>query len=200
MIIDDWLSPEKHPEMPDLSRPAPLEEMPTLLRLSPHELTRELQGLNPGYRMVLGTAGLSVEDATELLWDCRGAITHLEIFNMKGWMEGRLTSIAAIGELRAALNLGLGPRVKQMVRRMIRHMENKGEKERATKFQDILRNVPKLWEHYRHNPLKSRLGTVRPAVSLSAWGWCSRKPCPGAVLRSCGASSGIRVPFRSARR
>lgn len=159
VIIDDWLSPEKHPEMPDLSRPAPLSEMPELLRLSPRELTRELQGLNPGYRMVLGTAGLSVEDATELLWDCRGAITHLEIFNMKGWMEGRLTSIASIGELQRALNLGLGPRVKQMVRRMIRHMENRGEDERAAKFQDILRNVPNLWEHYRHNPLKSRLGT-----------------------------------------
>ena len=133
--------------------------MPALLRLSPYELTRELQELNPGYRLVLGTAGLNVEDVAELLWDCRGAVTHLEIFNMKGWMEGKMTDIGAIGELQRALNLGLGPRVKQMVRQMIRHTEQRGDDARAVKLREILRNLPKLWEHYRHNPLKSRLGT-----------------------------------------
>ena len=158
-ITDNWLSPAKHPELPDLNRPAPPEEMPALLRLSPYELTRELQELNPGYRLVLGTAGLNVEDVAELLWDCRGAVTHLEIFNMKGWMEGKMTDIGAIGELQRALNLGLGPRVKQMVRQMIRHTEQRGDDARAVKLREILRNLPKLWEHYRHNPLKSRLGT-----------------------------------------
>ena len=102
-ITDNWLSPAKHPELPDLNRPAPPEEMPALLRLSPYELTRELQDINPGYRLVLGTAGLNVEDVAELLWDCRGAVTHLEIFNMKGWMEGKMTDIGAIGELQRAL-------------------------------------------------------------------------------------------------
>ena len=78
---------------------------------------------------------------------------------MKGWMEGKMVEIGAIGELQRALNLGLGPRVKQIVRQMVRHMEQRGDDVRAAKFRDILHNVPKLWEHYRHNPLKSRLGT-----------------------------------------
>ena len=51
-INDNWLSAEKHPELPNLNRPAPPEEMPALLRLSPYELARELQELNPGYRLV----------------------------------------------------------------------------------------------------------------------------------------------------
>lgn len=158
-ILDDWLSPDKHPEMSDMYYHIHSENIPEMLRLTPQELTRELVALTPGYRMALGSTGLNVEDVTELLWDCNGAITHLEIFNMKGWMEGKLSNIAAISELQRSLNQGLGPRVKQMVRQMIRRMENTDDTERAEKFQNILRHIPQLWAHYRQKPLKSRLGT-----------------------------------------
>ena len=158
-ILDNWLSPDKHPELPDMRRPEAPEEMPELLRLSPAELVRELQDLNPGYRMVLVTSRLRVEDVMELLWDSRGAISHLEIFNMKGWVGGKMPDLAAIGDLQRALTLGQGARVKQMVRQMLLHMEASGNGVRAAKFHEILHNLPKLWEHYRNNPLKSRLGT-----------------------------------------
>ncbi|WP_165076745.1 MULTISPECIES: hypothetical protein [unclassified Desulfovibrio] len=158
IIADEWLSAEALPEVRELLQPG-LEDVPELLRLSPHELVRELQELNPGYRLVLGLTDLRVEDVAEILSDCHGAITHLEIFNMRAWLEGRLHDLEAIGELQRALNLGLGPRVKQMIRQMGRHLERVGDDARAAKFKNILRNVPKLWEHYRHSPLKSRLGT-----------------------------------------
>ena len=158
IIADEWLGPDALPEAADLTRPG-AEDVPKLLRLSPHDLVRELQELNPGYRLVLGLTDLRVEDVAEVLSDCHGAITHLEIFNMRAWFEGRLHDLEAIGELQRALNLGLGPRVKQMIRQMGRHLEREGDEERAAKFRHILRNVPKLWEHYRHSPLKSRLGT-----------------------------------------
>lgn len=177
VIFDDWLSPARHPEMPDLNRPAQPEEMPELLRLTPYELTRELMELNPGYRLVLGTSGLSVEDVAELLWDCRGSITHLEIFNMKGWMEGQLTSMKAIGELQQALNEGLGPRIKQMVRQMLRRMQDEDE-ERAGKFREILHNLPKLWEHYRHKPLGSRLGTSSASRLSFGMGFVLKQTLP----------------------
>lgn len=164
VIVDEWLSSIRHPEMPDFERPPAAEstfdgDLPELLRLTPYEMSRELLALNPGYRLVLCTSGLREEDVAELLWDCKGAITHLEIFNMKGWLEGRQQHIAAIGELQRALNQGLGPRVKQLVRRMLRRLEKEGDEVRVAKFHDMLRNVPQLWERYRHNPLKSRLGT-----------------------------------------
>ncbi|MDR2851241.1 MAG: hypothetical protein LBV65_04325 [Desulfovibrio sp.] len=159
IILDDWLSSALHPEMPSSEPQTHDNTLPELLRLTPYQLTQELVALTQGYRLALSSAGLSVDDVTELLWDCQGAITHLEIFNMKAWMENKLSNIAAISELQRSLNHGLGPRVKQMVRQMIRRMESSGNVERTEKFQKILRNMPKLWKHYSQNPLKSRLGT-----------------------------------------
>jgi hypothetical protein len=156
-IVENWLSPAKFSEMRHAS--VPERELPALLRHTPKKLIDELLACNPGYRLVLGTMGLTVEDVTELLWDCEGAITHLEIFNMKGWMEERHQDIAAISELQRALNAGHGPRIKQMARQMTRNILNSDDVNRAEKFQTILRRVPQLWEHYRRHPLGTRLGT-----------------------------------------
>lgn len=158
-IAEAWLNPARHPELPDLTEPPPPEELPALLRLSPLELVHELQHVNQGYRLVLGTVSLSVADVAEFLADCQGAVTHLEIFNMKGWIDGQMRDLAAIGDLQRSLNLGLGPRVKQIIRQIITKLEQQGDEARARKFQEILQKVPRLWEHYRHSPLKSRLGT-----------------------------------------
>lgn len=159
VITREWLSSEKHPELLQLGKPDLPENMPEIMRLSPMELVQELQSLNQGYRLVLGITDMSVMDVAEFLSDCRGAITHLEIFNMKGWMDGQLKDMGAIGDLQRSLNLGLGPRIKQIIRQMLKHLEKEGDEQRAEKFREILRQVPKLWEHYRHSPLKSRLGT-----------------------------------------
>ncbi|MBO4300697.1 MAG: hypothetical protein J5861_03745 [Desulfovibrio sp.] len=181
-IADHWLSPEEHPELADFVGVSHAPDLPALLRLSPGDLTRELADLTPGYRLVLTTAGLSVEDVVELLWESDGSISHLEIFNMRGWMEGKHADIKAISELQRALNEGVGPRVKQMVRDMVRRMRDR-EPERAARFQQILHNVPKLWEHYRNNPLGSRLGTS--SVSRASYGM-------GFVLRDTLTTRGRR--------
>ncbi len=181
IIADEWLDPETFPNVHDAAPSGP-EDVPELLHLSPQELVRELQELNPGYRLVLGLTDLRVEDVAEVLSDCHGAITHLEIFNMRAWLEGRLHDLEAIGELQRALNLGLGPRVKQMIRQMGRHLEREGDEERAAKFRDILRNVPKLWEHYRHNPLKSRLGTSSGGRRSFGMGLVLRETLPRRAL------------------
>lgn len=159
VVQDEWLNPDVHPELPRVVLPDDRDKLPGLLQLPPYELMRELSKVNAGFRMILCTTGLTVEDVTELLWDCRGLITHLEILNMRGWLEGRMPDIYEIGELQHALNTGQGPRLKQMVRQMVRRMQDAGDDGRARKFEEILRNVPKLWEHYRHAPLKSRMGT-----------------------------------------
>lgn len=158
-ILEEWLTPDKNPLVQPFISPSSKDTTPELMRLSVVDLIRELQEINTGYRLVLGASGLSVIDVTEILADCEGAITHLEIFNMKGWLDGELRDISAIGDLQRSLNLGLGPRVKQMIRQMAHQLENNGDTERANRFREILHYVPKLWEHYRHNPLKSRIGT-----------------------------------------
>ncbi len=159
VIQDEWISPAVHPELPHADFREGAETLPRLMRLSPLELLRELQGVTEGYRMVLCTAGLSVEDVMELLWDTKGIITHLELFTMRGWVDGAHRDINEIGELQRALNTGQGPRLKQMIRQMIRGMHEAGDEQRALKFENILFDVPTLWERYRHAPLMTRLGT-----------------------------------------
>lgn len=109
VVQDEWLNPDVHPELPRVVLPDDREKLPGLLQLPPYELMRELSKVNAGFRMILCTTGLTVEDVTELLWDCRGLITHLEILNMRGWLEGRMPDIYEIGELQHALNTGQGP-------------------------------------------------------------------------------------------
>lgn len=176
-ITSVWLSPESCPEMPDVGRPCAHSQLPRLLRFSVEELSRELMDLNPGYRLVLGTKGLSVEDVAELLWDSRGVISHLEIFNMKGWAEGKQANIKKINEFQQALNAGLGPRVKQMIRQMMHGLRTHDEA-RAEKFKNILHNVPKLWEHYRHKPLGSRLGTSSASKISYGMGFVLKETMP----------------------
>ncbi len=158
-IQEEWLNEDLHPELPRIVLPDDLEQLPSLLSLKPIELMRTLQEVNAGYRMILNTNCLTVQDVMELLWDCKGIISHLEIFYMRGWVDGCQTDIAEIVELQQALNSGQGPRLKQMVQQMIREMYDAGDEERAAKFEKILVNVPTLWERYKNLPLKTRLGT-----------------------------------------
>ena len=158
-ILSEWLSHDNHPELPFIDLTKDLDHLPHLLAMKPIALMRMLQDVNAGYRMVLNTHGLTVQDVMELLWDCEGVISHLEIFYMRDWVGGRGSSISEIGELQAALNSGQGPRLKQMIRQMIREMYDNGDDERAAKFEKILVNVPSLWERYKTLPLKTRLGT-----------------------------------------
>lgn len=157
-LMDEWLSPEKNPGLP--SRHVPDQaDMPELLSMEPGVLVSWLASVHSGHRIILNLAKLDSRDVLELLWDCQGGITHLEIFNMKDWHEGRLQNIGPINELQRVLNEGRGPRIKQLVRRMIREMDAEGDTVRRDKFQIILRNVPMLWEYYKATPLKSRLGS-----------------------------------------
>ncbi|MDR1856882.1 MAG: hypothetical protein LBR22_06945 [Desulfovibrio sp.] len=173
VIIDEWLVQDDLG--PDDRH---LEGLPELLTLSPQQLVQELTDLNPGYRLTLDSTGLSVEDVAELLWECKGAITHLEIFNLKGWVEGRMQSLDEIGELQRALNLGQGSRLKQLLQQMTRNMEVAGDLERAAKFKTIQRMVPVLWEHYRNNPLKSRMGSKSASRLSYGMGFIFRETLP----------------------
>ena len=139
-----WLNPSHNPRIPNTEQPGACDNLPELMCMSAQKLSAYLNGLATGNRLILGTEGLSVEDVVELLWDCEGRITHLELFNMKSWVEGHLNNIAAINELQRVLNQGLAPRMKQMVRQMIRQMEVTGDDERLEKFHAILRDIQAL--------------------------------------------------------
>ena len=66
----------------------------------------KLDQLHTGYRICLNLSDLGVEDVLEMLYDCKGMITHLEIFNLKDHVAGKTIHYKEISELQTALNEG----------------------------------------------------------------------------------------------
>lgn len=154
VIARDWLEGSDLPVIGEGGK-----DLPVMFTRTPAEMVEELSTLHTGYRLILNLAGLNVRDVLELLYDCDCCITHLELFNLKDWHEGLLNDLPAINELQTVLNEGRGPRIKQMVHEILDSLEEQGELERAEKFRSIQSNIPTLWEYYRKNPLKSRIGS-----------------------------------------
>lgn len=154
VIASQWLEGSDLPEIGGAK-----EGVPSMFTRTPAEMVELLTGMHTGYRLILNLAGLNVQDVLELLYDCDCCITHLELFNLKDWHEGLLNDLPAINELQRVLNEGRGPRIKQIVHEILDSLEAGGEKERAGKFRSIQSNIPTLWEYYRKNPLKSRIGS-----------------------------------------
>ena len=162
IIMEKWISPESNPEIPSPDVPLITPDVPPLLRLDPNELLTKLVSLRTGYRNILQLSGLTAEDVLELLWDCQGKITHLEMFNLKEWQEGNLQHLDKINKLQKAINEGNILQLKQMLRGMIRRMEAASDDVtcvRCDKFRIILHNIPTLQAPYQIAPLRSRIGT-----------------------------------------
>ena len=190
VIMETWLKPERNPELPSPDVPDNAPDTPELLRMPPHVLLDWLSCLRSGYRITLQLAELTAEDVLELLWDCQGMITHLELFNLKEWQEGHLRHLTAINDLQIAINKGSVLHLKQILRGMIRTLEassSEKDKERCAKFRIILRNIPSLQAPYK----------VAPRACGTAWALPCPKPFPTARAgRSPGASSSGPFTFR----
>ena len=161
-LIDDYLKPEKNPEIANPEIPAEGPDVPELLHLTPFELLNRLSQLHSGYRITLNLSNLKVEDVLELLYDCRGLITHMEIFNLKDHAAGKTGQIINISRLMQAINEGSEIHLKQVILGIIeqvqlektRHSESQVEKLTA-----ILHDIDTLKSFYRGNSLKARIGS-----------------------------------------
>lgn len=160
-IHDTWLIPENNPDLQSPHVPSNSPDTPELLRLPPMVLLNWFSSLNSGYRITLNLAYLRPEDVLELLWHCQGLITHLEIFNLKEWHENKLVHLQEINLLQQAINRGSAPRLKRIIRDMLRWQEEKAEpdNDRCKQLRAILRNIPTLQSFYKAVPLRSRIGT-----------------------------------------
>lgn len=162
VILETWLTVRKPLSSPACIAEAPDPNQPKIMGMPVDELLTWLASMRSGFRITLQLADLNTEDVLELLWDGQGCITHLELFNLKEWQQGRLKHLEAINELQRAINDGSVLRLKQIIRGMIRRMEasrNAGDMARCDKFRSILRNIPTLQSPYKVAPLGSRIGT-----------------------------------------
>lgn len=172
-IVEQYLRPARNPSLPDPNFPREGENVPKHLLVSPFELLTTIDHLHAGYRICLNLSDLDVEDVLELLYDCQGMITHLEIFNLKDHVAGKAKHYAEISELQTALNRGNVITLKRSIRGMIQRMEADGipgHRERIAKLTTILRNIPVLQAHYRNVPLKAYIGSDSTGRSIHHYG------------------------------
>ena len=99
-IIESWFRANREDE----KGPVTPEVKPELLGLTAPELLDRIQELHPKRQIVFNLSDQRVEDVLELLYDCRGRITHLEILNLKNRAFGREFDHERIMELQAAIN------------------------------------------------------------------------------------------------
>jgi hypothetical protein len=200
-FTDACLSPARNPELPDPNIPRDSPDVPEILRLPPLVLLDWLFSMHSGHRVILNLAGSSPEDVLELIWTCQGLITHLEIFNLKEWLEGKLSRLEEISDLLCAVNTGSAPRLKLLIRAMIAGLECEhdahADDERCMLFRDILRNIPALQNFYKDTPLRTRIGTdsTSRARKTLGMGLVFKETLPPHVVRQSAKRRDTNVPI-----
>lgn len=193
-IVERFLRPAQNPGIPDPHIPREDEDVPDLLRLSPSELVDRLSHLHSGYRITLNLSNLKAEDVIELLYDCRGAITHLEIFNLKDFTTGKAPAYQEINELQQSLNSGNIIALKKFLRGIIDRLETAEDghnADRVKKLREILCNIVELQSYYKHAPLKPRIGSDSTGRSrrLHGMGLALGETLPSRARREINSSS-----------
>jgi hypothetical protein len=193
-IVEQYLRPARNPTLPDPNVPPEGTGAPHLLTLSPYELIKRLDRLHAGYRICLNLSDLRSEDVLELLYDCKGMITHLEIFNLKDHVDRKTAHYGEISELQRAINEGNVITLKRLIRNIRQRLEDSRQPdctERIAKLTEVLCNIPALQAHYRSIPLGAYIGSDSTGRSLHRYGM-------GLILRETltrRAQNAIRLTF-----
>jgi hypothetical protein len=172
-MVDDYLEPEKNPEIANPDIPAEGPDVPELLLLRPFELLSRLAKLYSGYRVTLNLTNLKVEEVLELIYDCQGMITRLEIFNLKDYAAGKTAHIADISRLMQAINEGSAIHLKQVIREIIDHLNHEATAARQVlvdKLTAILHDIDTLKSFYSGRSLKARIGSDSTGRSAQVHG------------------------------
>ena len=201
-IVERYLRLEQNPNVPNPNIPRDEPDVPALLQLSPCALLERLNQIHSGYRITLNLNKLTVEDVLEMLYDCKGAISHLEIFNLKDFSDGKQLHYFETNELQRAINDGNVIALKRYIRSIIQRMENSEEMhtiERMEKFREILHNIAALQAYYKITPLKARIGSDSTGRSrrLHGMGLVVEETLPQKAQDEIGDRSGsarLRIP------
>jgi hypothetical protein len=141
------------------------DNCPELLKMPVQEIVGLLIQLHSAYRITLNLKGLTAENVLELLYDCEGTITRLEIYNLKNNATEGAEHINDIVKLQKALNEGNVIALKRMIREMINTLKNddssdeKNVDNRIYKLTTMLHDIDTIKSKYQYTPLKARIGS-----------------------------------------
>jgi hypothetical protein len=160
-VVERYLRPACNPDIPNPNIPGDSPDEPDLLKLTPPALMNRIRELHPSSRITLNPGGLNNADILELIYDCRGMITHLEVFNLKDYASGKSVITREINELQLALNAGNVIALKRVILGIIAQQEASADRspEQIEKLRNILRDIPGLKSCYRQAPLRARIGS-----------------------------------------
>ena len=161
-ILENFVCPKDEENSLEQVPAHPNCSVPMLLTRLPADLTDYLHRLHPGSRITLNLSNLTVTDVLELLYDCKGGITHLEIFNLKDFSGGKTDHLPDINELQRAINLGNILKLKKVIRSILMSLDRENRPDavdRREKLTHILQNIGRLRNFYRDSPIKSRIGS-----------------------------------------
>ncbi|NCD24096.1 MAG: hypothetical protein EOL86_00690 [Deltaproteobacteria bacterium] len=89
MLISAYLQPCRNPDLHDPTTPQNGPDVPAILHLEPGQLLPRLARFHSGSRFTLNLSNLSIPDTLEILYDCRGHVSHLEVYNLKDASRGK---------------------------------------------------------------------------------------------------------------
>ncbi len=160
-VVERYLRPACNPDIPNPNIPGDSPDEPELLKLAPPDLMNRIRELHPSSRITLNPGGLTNADILELIYDCRGMITHLEVFNLKDYASGKSVITREINELQLALNAGNVIALKRVILGIIAQQEASADRspEQIEKLRVILRDIPGLKSCYKQAPLRARIGS-----------------------------------------
>ncbi len=148
-------------------------EIPALMQLTAPELIESLDRLRLGYRITLNLTHMKVEDVLELIYDCKGRITRLEIFNLKDNAQGIVSHIPGIHDLQRCINSGNVIKLKRIITDIIERLEKDPDavaRGRTQKIKSILADIESLKNMYKAKPLKARMGSDSTGYTPSLYG------------------------------
>jgi len=162
LLVAGYLRPSSNPDIPNPSEPVDDPDVPELLKLSPAELLDRLAVLQSGYRITLNLSNVEVEEVLELIYDCDGRISRLELFNLKDWAAGITDHIQAISQLQEAINEQSPIALKRLILEIIQKVATRNlpeKKKQIEKLTVILHDIINFQVMYKRRPLKARLGS-----------------------------------------
>ena len=168
-IVDDYLRSENNPDVPEIFSG---DDLPEILTLSPAMLAFRLHGLHSNSNIILNLCDLQVQDVVELLYDCQGLISHLEILNLKNQVLGREYDQERIIKLQRALNAGNVIKLKKYLSQFIHETEREEGHtgERRQRLLEVLCEISTFQSYYRDRPLSGCIGTDSTGQSGRVYG------------------------------
>jgi hypothetical protein len=160
-LLDGYLNRAQNPLIAYPDIPTEGDDVPELLRMAPQQLLNSLTHLSSGYRITLNLSNVKDHEVLELLYDCQGMITRLEIFNLKDQAAGKTDHIPDISRLQQGINQGNVIKLKRLIRDIVERSSasNLLEPQQVEKLKIILFDIDTLNSFYTQKSLKARIGS-----------------------------------------